>query len=312
MAHGLVRMAAAACGAALLCLAFSAAPVIADWREDTKVLRIGYLATGNPAADASRMEPFRAYLEGRIALPVELVPSATYAGLMDGMADGRVQYAILSATAFAALESACACAEPLAVPSAYDGSVGFHSVLLARADGPIRSLVDAEGVRLALSGEDSVAGRLVPLAGLAAEGIDPDTYFAGIVTAPGPEAAITALLAGEVGVAVGWSSLAGDAATGYSFGVLTRMVIDGRLSMDQIRVVWRSALIPFGPHAIRTDMASELKLLLADALFDMAAFAPDVLEAVDRTGFGGGGFVAIDPGDYAVIAQVLAEAPAQP
>jgi phosphonate transport system substrate-binding protein len=264
-------------------------PSLATWREDTKVLRVGYLATGNPAADASRMEPFRAYLEGRIALPVELVPSPAYAGLIDGAADGRIQYAILSATAFAALEAACTCVEPLAVPSAYDGSLGFHSILLARADGPVASLADAKGARLALAGEDSVAGRLVPTEVLAAEGIDVATYFAGVVSKPGPEAAISGLLSGDVDVAVGWSSLKGDPATGYSFGVLTRMVIDGRLAMDQVRVVWQSPLIPFGPHVVRTDIAPELKLLLADALFDMASIAPEVLEAVDRTGFGGGG-----------------------
>jgi phosphonate transport system substrate-binding protein len=84
------------------------------------------------------------------------------------------------------------------------------------------------------------------------------------------------------------------------------MVIDGRLSMDAVRVIWQSGSIPFGPHAVRTDMASELKLLLADALFDMALFAPEVLEAVDRSGIGGGGFVAIDPARYAIIAELVA------
>jgi phosphonate transport system substrate-binding protein len=281
-------------------------PSLATWREDTRVLRVGYLATGNPAADASRMEPFRAYLEARIALPVELVPATTYAGLIDGTADGRIQYAILSATAFAALEAVCTCVEPLAVPSAYDGSLGFHSILLARADGPIASLADARDARLALAGEDSVAGRLVPMEALAAEGIDVATYFADVVTAPGPEAAIASLLLGDAEVAVGWSSLKGDPATGFSFGVLTRMVIDGRVAMDRVRVIWQSPLIPFGPHIVRTDVASELKLLLADALFDMASAAPDVLATVDRTGFGGGGFVAIDPADYAIVGQLLA------
>ncbi|MEX0696054.1 MAG: phosphate/phosphite/phosphonate ABC transporter substrate-binding protein [Dongiaceae bacterium] len=298
-------------GTAFFGIVFAAALVaatgsgFADWRDETKVLRVGYLSTGNPAQAAARMDLFRSYLESRIGLPVELVPAITYAALIDGTVGGRIQYAIHSATSYVVSEAACTCIEPLAVPAAFDGSVGFHSILLVRADSPIRTLADASGATIAVSGEDSLAGRLVPFAGLAGEGIDAGTYFSRIVDAPGPEAAITALLAGDVDVAAGWSSLTGDASTGYAFGVLTRMVIDGRLSMDAVRVLWRSPIIPFGPHAVRTNMASELKLLLADALFDVAFLAPEVLEAVDRSGFGGGGFVAIDPARYAVIAELI-------
>ncbi|MEX2318859.1 MAG: phosphate/phosphite/phosphonate ABC transporter substrate-binding protein [Bauldia sp.] len=298
-------------GTAFFGIVFAAALVaatgsgLADWRDETKVLRVGYLSTGNPAQAAARMDLFRSYLESRIGLPVELVPAITYAALIDGTVGGRIQYAIHSATSYVVGEAACTCIEPLAVPAAFDGSVGFHSILLVRTDSPIRTLADASGATIAVSGEDSLAGRLVPFAGLAGEGIDAGTYFSRIVDAPGPEAAITALLAGDVDVAAGWSSLTGDASTGYAFGVLTRMVIDGRLSMDAVRVLWRSPIIPFGPHAVRTNMASELKLLLADALFDVAFLAPEVLEAVDRSGFGGGGFVAIDPARYAVIAELI-------
>jgi phosphonate transport system substrate-binding protein len=271
-----------------------------------KVLRIGYLSSGGPAADNARLEPFRAYLEARIGLPVELVPAATFAALIDAEASARVEYAIHSATSFAAAATACQCIEPLAVASAFDGSTGFYAVLLARADSSIRSLADARGARLALSAEDSVAGRLVPLKAFAAQGIDVDSYFSGVLAVPGPQAAIEALLAGAADVAVGWSSLSGDPVTGYTFGVLTRMVADGTLSMDAVRIVWQSRLIPFGPHAVRRDIAPELKLLLAGALFAMAREAPDALDAVDRSGFGGGGFVAIDAADYAAISELVA------
>jgi phosphonate transport system substrate-binding protein len=306
-----VRASIAALGLLLLAIV-AAVPAAADWRDEVAVLRVGYVATDDPVAMATRLEPFRAYLSGRIALPVELVPLATYGALIDETSAGRVQYAILSAAAFAALQDTCNCAEPLAVPAAYDGSIGYASILLSRADGPVTSLAAAEGKRLALSGDDSVAGRLVPIHELAGAGVDVNAYFSDVRTVPGPEAAVTAVLSGDADVAAGWSSLNGDASAGYSFGLLTRMVIDGRLTMDQVRVIWRSPLIPFGPHAVRTDLPSELKLLLADALFDMATVAPDVLDAVDRSGYGGGGFVAVDPGAYAVLAGLMRTAPEAP
>ena len=84
------------------------------------------------------------------------------------------------------------------------------------------------------------------------------------------------------------------------------MTAEGRLAIDQVRIVWQSRLIPFGPHAVRKDMPVELKALLLDALSVMANQAPEVLDAVDRSSFGGGGFVAVNAADYAVVAALVA------
>jgi phosphonate transport system substrate-binding protein len=283
-------------------------PARADWRDDVKVLRVGFLASDTIAADTARLEPFRAYLEGHTSLPVELVPATTWTTLIDAAASARVQYAVFTAASYATAAASCQCVEPLALPAAFDGSRGFHALLLARGDGTITSLANAGGARLALAGEDSVAGRLIPMKGFSANGIDPAEYFSAIVKEDSPVAAIEALLAGAVDLAPAWSSLAGDPASGYSFGVLTDMVRTGALAMDQVRIVWRSDLIPFGPHAVRKDMPPELKALLLDALERMAAEAPEVLDAVDRSGIGGGGFVAAVPADYDAIATLVAPA----
>jgi phosphonate transport system substrate-binding protein len=135
-------------------------------------------------------------------------------------------------------------------------------------------------------------------------GIDPTAYFSKIVETSDPEMAISALLADQADLAVAWSSLSGDRSAGYSFGALARLVAEGGLSMDQIRIVWQSPLIPFGPHAIRSDLPDELKTLLSRALRDMAAENPVALDAVDR--FGGRGFVAADADLYAPIAALIA------
>jgi phosphonate transport system substrate-binding protein len=131
------------------------------------------------------------------------------------------------------------------------------------------------------------------------------SYFSAIVETEGPEAAVTALFTGEADLAVAWSSLTGDAATGYDFGALSRMVHDGALSMDQVRPIWASPLIPFGPHAVRSDIPDSMKRQLVDALTAMAASAPDALDAVDRSTIGGGGFMAVDAEDYAVIKALI-------
>jgi phosphonate transport system substrate-binding protein len=239
-------------------------------------------------------------------MPVELVPIPTYTALIDAQATDRIQYAIHTATSYAMAAASCRCVEPIAMPTAFDGARGFHAILVAHSGGPVATLAAARGTRLAVTGEDSVAGRLVPMTFLARDGIDPASYFSTIVQAADPVAAITALFTGQADVAVGWSSLTGEQAAGYDFGVLSRMVGDGLVSMDQLRTIWSSPLIPFGPHAVRNDVPDDVKSTMVNALTEMAGSSPDALDAVDRTTFGGGGFVAVAPDDYAVIDALIA------
>jgi phosphonate transport system substrate-binding protein len=277
----------------------------AEWQDTHKALRVGFLAVDGAAYDLRKLEPFRAYLQATIGFPVELVPAVSYAALIDAQATDRVQYAIHSATSFVTAAAQCRCVEPLALPTAFNGARGFHSVILARADSGVASPRDAAGKTLAVSSGDSVAGRLVPLKYLAREGIDPSTHFGSLVEASDPAAAIAALVAGNADLAVGWSSLTGDPAAGYDFGVLTSLVQARLLSMDSVRIVWQSPLIPFGPHAVRNDVPEAFRTVLLSALTTIASAAPVAIDAVDRSPIGGGGFVPVSASDYAVVADLI-------
>ncbi len=303
---------AATVALALAVLAGAGRALHAEWHDDHKALRVGFLASAGAAYDIARLEPFRAYLESSLSLPVELVPATSYAVLIDAQATDRVQYAIHSATSYATAAAVCHCVEPLALPTAFDGARGFYAILIARTDSNINSIGDARGMRLVVTGTDSIAGRLVPMTYLARQGIDASRYFSSVGEVESPEAAVTALFTGQADIAVAWSSLTGDAAGGYDFGVLSQMVRDGYLSMDQIRVVWTSPLIPFGPHAVRRDLPDDLKSRLLDALTAMAGASPQALDAVDRTSIGGGGFVAAAASDYAVIDALMSDSAAEP
>lgn len=307
VSRGMLRVA----DVGLLAFAVLAAAGIAraDWRDDITILRVGVMTGANAPYRLQQLQPFKDYLEARTALPVEIVPAENYNALMAEQTASRVDYAVESATAFVTAKVRCHCVEALAVPTRSGGEAGFFALLVARADSPIKTLADAKGARLALAGEDSVAGRLLQMKAFEAEGIVADDFFSEIVEVRDPEAAITALLADKADLAVAWSSLSGDRAAGYSFGVLADLVAEGGLAMDQIDIVWQSALIPFGPHAIRSDLPDGLKQLLSRALLDIASEDPVALDAVDR--FGGRGFVAAGADLYAPIAALIAPASAK-
>jgi len=282
----------------LLALATGAA---AAWRDDITTLRVGVIGGEDAAYRITTLEPFRVYLQDRTGLPVEIVPTASYDTLIDAQAAGEIDYAIYSATAFATAVVKCACVEAFAAPVAADGALGFHSVLVARAGDQIGDLAAAAGKRIGLGPDDSVSASIVPRQAFASQGIDPQAFFLSVSEYASPEEAMTALLRGEVDLAAAWSSLTGREETGYAFGTFTRMVADDALAMDRIRIVWQSPLIPFGPHAIRTSLPPELKNILSGALLSMAGEDPEALDAVDRAGFGGGGFASPDGSLYAAM-----------
>lgn len=277
----------------------SAQDVAEDWRQSQKSLRIGVLAVGGTERMLAAMRPFQSYMSDALGLPVELIPARDMRVLIDAIVNARVDYAPLSASAYAAGWALCRCLEPLAVPLAADETAGYHALVVARADSGLRRLVDLKDKALVYSSPDSVAGYLIPRAVFRAEGIEDATFFAKIGHAEGPVAAVRSVLAGDYDAALAWSSLDGEASEGYSRGTLTAMVGDGTLTMDDVRVVWQSRLIPHGPHVVRNTVAEELKTLLRAALFDLAEVAPEAYDAIEPNF--SGGFAAVTHEAYSSV-----------
>jgi phosphonate transport system substrate-binding protein len=276
--------------AAAVLLLLAAGAARADWRDDIKVFRVGIPVGENANYRLRQAEPFRQYLQSRLGIHVELFPANSYGEMIEAAAGERIHYGIFSATAYVSADIACTCLEPVAIPSVEDGSEGYHAILVARAESSIYSLTDAKGQRLAAGPAGSVTGNIVPFAAFAADGIDPKTFFSSVIEARSPEDSLAALLLGEADVALAWSSLAGDASTGYSAGTLTKMVADGTVTMSGIRLIWQSERIPYGPHAIRRDLPGELKALVSEAILAMPAEDPAAVDAISRSG--GDGMVA--------------------
>ena len=104
---GFVTGRLAVLAAALVVAVPSSTPVaLADWRDEIKVLRIGVMTGPNSAYRLAQLEPFRAYLAEKLAVPVEIIPARDYRALIDAQVGSRVHYAIYSATAFAAAAAA--------------------------------------------------------------------------------------------------------------------------------------------------------------------------------------------------------------
>ena len=283
--------------------AAAAAPASAGWRDDVGTLKVGFVAGDNPAYEIARLEKFRWQLQLSLAVPVELYPARNYEALIEAQSTGRVQYTVLSSLAYLALNQRCGCAEALAQPTTAEHARGFRALLVAKKDGPVQTLADARNMRLAVGAADSLSGRRAPLAGLGAEGIDPDSYFMRIVETGDSEAALAALAADSADLATAWSSATNPLSADSGSGPFARLAGDGTLDPASLKVIWESALIPFGPHVVRKELAPEAKQALLRTLTEMQATAPEAYDSIER-GFPGG-FVAADQALYDTLATLL-------
>jgi len=256
----------------------STAALAQDWRSEVPVFRIGLLGGENEADRLRDNACLDAYLEERLGVDVELFPAADYAGVMQGLLAGQLEFAGLGSASYAGIYLQ----DPDAVETLYttmqiDGSLGYYAVMYTRGDSGITSLEEMEGHSLAWADPNSTSGYLVPLSELREMGIDPESFFSQTGFGGGHEQAVVAVLNGQYDGGVTWTSGVGDISQGYSRGNLRSMVDNGLLDMNDIQIIWRSNLITNGPRVIRSDLPQELKDLVMGAMMQ--------LQVVDRECF---------------------------
>jgi len=126
-----------------------------------------------------------------------------------------------------------------------------------------------------------------------------------VIEVESAEVAVSLVAAGAADVAFAWSSLSGNAGSGYSRGTLTGLVAAGGVSMDRLSIVWRSALIGHAPFAVARTLAEEDKGVIERYLVELAVANPTAYDALDM--FYGGGFAPVDPQSYGGLESLLAQ-----
>lgn len=292
------------CAAALAVLS-AASSARADWRDDIGTFRIGIVAEsggGNTVPGLARLTD--AYTNA-LGMKVEFVVARDYAALIEAQASGRVQYAIYSALAYAAASERCGCVEPLVAPVDADGAAGIRSVLVTR-DGKVPDLAAMASHRIAIAPADNVGGSLLPLTGLAGQGVKiaDDSPF--LARAPSATAAETMFGDGQADGLFGWESVGADGRPTDTGGMIMRLEAAG-IPKTSLRVLWTSAPLRYGPHAVLSDLDAEAKRRLAVFLTNLKSMTPDVYDLLESKH--SGGFELAVAKDYATaLAMVRREA----
>ena len=230
-------------------------PAMAAAVEAATPIRFGILPIGSAAESREQWRPLLEDLEKRLGHPVTTVSVSSYAGLSGAIGDQRVDIAFLSGRL--AIEAVLH--QQMSVFAQFernDGAKGNVAMLIVRGDGPIRdldTLLAHPGRWRYARGEPlSVTGYVAPEAEVfAPRGLNSDTFFARVRVGNHQNNAL-AVVNGEVDVASG---------NNPDLDLFRRTFPE---QASQLKVIWRSSLIPSGVLVVREGMEPALRRQLTD------------------------------------------------
>ncbi|MBO3758554.1 phosphonate ABC transporter substrate-binding protein [Ciceribacter sp. L1K23] len=265
--------------------------------EDLKEFRIGILGGEN---EADRLRNFQCMVDKLPAAigveKVSLFPAADYDGVIQGLLGGTLDYAELGASGYAKVYLANAEAvEPILTTVQTDGSMGYHSVMVARKDSGITKLEEMKGKKLGFADPDSTSGYLIPTVTLPeAIGGPVKEYFSETGFGGGHENLVLEVLKGTFDAGTTWASGVGEFKDGYTSGNLRKMVDKGILNMDDLVELWQSPLIPNGPIVIRSSMNDDMKTKFKEFMMGLPESDPACFSAIQGGDFKGFAEVNVD------------------
>lgn len=259
---------------------------LADWRKDIGVFRIGIVTQDRSVEALDRLEPFKLAISEALDMDVEFFRASSAPKLIDALANERIEYAVLSASSYALAWVACECVEPIAIPSSMDSTDGYHTILIAAANGP-KTLAEIPDSKLGVLSQGSVTGVPMLSYALAQQGITISNDDAQFISEDSGELALKSFAEGQTNALIGWSTMTGEQKTGFSRGTLRQLSENFSMPASSYRILWQSEQIPHRPHVIRKKLHGDAKKILLDTLRGMNDSDPVAYDSIERV-YGGG------------------------
>lgn len=253
-------------------LALSTLPVLA------KEISFGIISTDSASAQRDRWEPFFRDMEKATGLTVKSFYAPDYAGVIEAMRFNKVQVAWYGNKA--AMEAVDRAEGEVFAQVVYaDGTLGYYSLLITHKDSPYNNVDDVikngKSINFGIGDPNSTSGFLVPSYYVFAQKkIDPREVFKTVRNAS-HGANIQAVLAKQV-----------DVATNNTEEIDRLKATKPELAAD-IKVIWKSPLIPSDPFVWRKDLDKDSKEKIRKFVLNYAKTNPaekDVLKNIYNYG----------------------------
>ncbi len=230
--------------------AATAALVFGTAQAQPREINFGFISTESSSNLKTAWQPLLDDLSKASGLKVNAFFATDYAGIIEAMRFNKVQVAWMgNKSAIEAVDRSQG--EVFAKVVGKDGNEGYYSLLVVRAESPLKTLDDVlkarAGLSLGFGDPNSTSGTAVPgLYAFGMNGVDPLKDFKRTVRA-NHETNLLAVFNKQVDVATNntenWE----------------RFKITNADKIGQLREVWRSPLIPSDPMVWRKDLDAGVK-----------------------------------------------------
>lgn len=214
--------------------------------QNEKLLRLKY-------------QPLIKHLESHTNLHFKLIIPKSYTQLLQWFHEKKIDIALFGGATYvkAHIKSK---ASPLVMRDV-DGR--FRSVVLVRVNNVANSLQDLKGTSLAFGSRLSTSGHIMPRYYFRLENIIPEKYFSKLQYSGAHDRTAEWVRDGKVDVGVANS------------GVVNEMFLDGRLSINKVKIIWQSP--PFSDYvwAVQENISKRHKQIIRDAFLHMNIHGED-------------------------------------
>ena len=198
-------------------IALSVSALVANAAD---VLKVSAIPDEAPTELLRKFKPLGAYLEKQLGMPVEFVPVADYAAVVEGLAADRVDLAWLGGFTYVQTRLKTGNAIPL-VQREQDEK--FTSKFIS-ADANVKSLQDLKGKTFAFGSVSSTSGSLMPRYFMQKDGIVPEQFFSRVAYSGAHDATVAWVQAGKVDAGV------------LNASVWDKLVAAGKVDTDKVKV----------------------------------------------------------------------------
>lgn len=228
---------------------------------DPDVLKMVFVPASEKG-DSSDYESLISIISERAAVKIEAVKVVDYNAAVEAMRAGRAQIAWYGGkTYIKAAEIANAEAFAAGVRMG-ETNAGYYAYFVVRADSALKSINDVKGKTLGLNSIGSTSGDLIPKVELLKAGLSTENKgdFKRVVYAGSHDACLLSVINKHVDVC-GMSSRNFDA-----------RLNDGTFTLDQVRIIHKSPLVPPPPLAFSKNLSQELRDKIKTATLEAHKF----------------------------------------
>jgi phosphonate transport system substrate-binding protein len=223
---------------------------------------LGFVPGENPEKLKKDGIELAKYLEKKLHIPMEIFIPQNYDGLIEAMAQKKVDFGFFTALTFVEAEKKSSA--KVLLKKVWD-SPFYYGAMITLENSGLDSIQKLKAKRIGFVDEKSASGYLYPMVMLKKKGIDPKKYFSKITFYGNHQAAVEALYNKQADAVAVYS----DNQEGTS-GAWTKLK-----DKKEIQFIWMSDPIPNDPFCVRQDFYEKYPRYTHDLMFTLIDMQDD-------------------------------------